>query len=655
MSLKSFNLREIVRFIPLSVVLVLGVVPLVALLTAAEIPWLSTEVLAALNLIGWFLVFSFLVWRLELSRSVSEIGKQIGVADERAAFESLLSDVLHELNRRNRSLSINLLERRISSDEELSQALERIVGLAFNLLDGESAELALFDRETGMYHSSFVLGKPFRTSAQAMLSGAVESEEENSSPDVIIQPIAFAGAILGSLRVALKAGRLPTRGDRQIMSLLALQSGLAIINAQYTAQLLKMKHASDETIKAKTGFLANLSHELRGPLGIMINAVELVIDGLCGPVSNDQAETLQMIKNNGAHLLELINDVLDYAKIESGKLNPNKTDILLDELLKDISAVVRKQAEAKGHKLIYKGNNEALAISCDRRHLRQIMINLLTNAIKYTPDNGTIEIWAERIPGNRIKVNVKDSGIGIEPEQQSKVFSAFERIENSYSVTQAGTGLGMSLTHRLVEVNGGSIDFSSAPGMGSHFWVVFSATSATRSLETEKEEQKNHARGQGERILLLQRADGEQKMITRYLNHIGFAVIPASKRTEALHALREKEVSLVLIDNNVIDRPGDDIVSDIRATAKESSLPVILVSSRAFIFDIEKYLRAGIDRCLIKPLELLDLGHICRDLIDGSYTGEVIDKGLLEEAKRTETKDIKLAQPSKLGVKDLMH
>jgi len=616
-------------FLLLAIVLI-ALIPLVGETVAAEFRWLNGATVAALNFLGWFVVFSFVLWRIELTKSVGAVAKRVGIRTEYLPFEKLLTQVLREVNRRNKSLSLNLLEKKIASEEELSRALGRIASLAFKLLDGNSAELALFDRETGMYHSSIVLGKPFRTSAQAMLSRAAETDDVSSSPDVIIQPIAFAGSVLGSLRVALKPGKLPSGGDRQIMNLLALQSGLAIINAQYTDQLLKMKHASEETIKAKTGFLANLSHELRGPLGIMINAVELVIDGLCGPVSTDQAETLQMIRSNGEHLLELINDVLDYAKVESGKITPNKVDILVNELMRDISAVVRKQAEAKSHKLVYLPSEEALAISCDRRHLRQILINLLTNAIKYTPEKGTLEVWAERVPGNKIKLNVKDNGVGIEQSEQRKVFSAFERIDNSYSITQAGTGLGMPLTRSLAQVNGGQVDFKSSTGKGSHFWVVFPAIDTGSSIAEAAPKERGHARGHEELLLLVQREDGEQKMIARYLSHIGFSVVPATSKIDALEVLRKQDVKIVLIDNNILDKPGDDVVGAIRESAKASSLPVILISSRAFIFDIEKYLKSGIDRCLIKPLQLKELGTTCRDLIDGSYVGEIIDESVLD-------------------------
>lgn len=632
-----------------------AMLPLVSVSSGGLFPWLSPNLIAALNLLGWSLLIAFVFSRKELHRGVAQIADNLGIDTRFKSLENLLNTLLREVNRKNSSLSINLIERRITSKEELSRTFERIVALTFKLLEAESAELALFDKESGLYHSSFVLGKPFRVSSQAMLSGAVEGEEIEMSPDVLIQPIAFAGSVLGTLRVALKRGTLPSVGDQEIMRLLALQSSIAMINAQYTSELVRMKQTSEESVKAKTGFLANLSHEIRGPLGIIMNAVELVLDGLCGPINADQLETLRMVHSNGEHLLELINDVLDYAKVESGKIVPEKTDILVDDLLRDITEVVRVQAEAKSHKLSFKSSNEALGISCDRRHARQMMINLLTNAIKYTPDGGMIEVWAERAPGNKIKINVRDSGVGIEESDRRKVFAAFERVEHGYSIRQLGTGLGMPLTKRLAEVNGGTVDFSSMPNKGSHFWIVFPAIEVKTHIIHEDATKKAPALGKGESILLIEKEDNERSMISRYLTHIGFNVSLASSKLESIEITHERKIDLAIIDNGILDDSTEEnLIQLIREKTSAASLPIILLSSRGFIFDIEKYLRAGIDRCLVKPVPLKELGDICRALIDGKYTGPVLDEQA-KEAVPADGKKKKDAAQKPTRLDDIYH
>ena len=636
-------MRRFIGLVTLVLITLVAVIPLIATRSSYWSQWIGPNAVVYLNLLGWFLVLAFLFARFDLGRYIFRLASDLGLDNRFKSIESVLSVVIHEINRKNRALSLKLVEGRIKSKEELSRALETIVGSAFQLLDCESAELALFDRESGMYHSSFVLGKPFRSSAQAMLSGAVEGQEREVSPDVLVQPIAFAGSVLGSLRVALKKGRLPSMSDREIMRLLALQGGLALINADYTHELVKMKQLSEESVKAKTGFLANLSHELRGPLGIIMNAVELVIDGLCGPVNEDQLETLQMVRSNGEHLLELVNDVLDYAKIEAGKIVPEKVDILVNDLLKDLTNVVRSQADAKSHKIKFTAAEEALAISCDRRQIRQMLINVLTNAIKYTEEGGQIEVWAERIPGHKIKINVKDNGVGIHHAEQHKVFSAFERVEHTYSIKQVGSGLGMPLTKRLCEMNGGLIDFQSTAGQGSHFWIVFPAIKFTASSLHEEDDEEVEVQGNGEVVLLVEKNEGERKILARYLSHLGFKVADVSSKLEALDALRQEKVDITILDNDIIDDPEEDIIKSIRDKANSKSLPIILISSRAFVFDIEKYLKAGIDRCLIKPIQLKEVAVTSRELLDGTFQGSVIDETELELNKREAHKEQEVA------------
>lgn len=625
----------------------MGLLPLVQYVTRASgVLSLPPDAIGAMNLFGWSLTLAFFLAREELYAFTFRTAQGLGLDTRGKSLERMLTILIRDFTRKNSALSLNILENRITSKDELSRTLEKIVNLAFRLLDAESAELALFDRDTGLYHSSFVLGKPFRTSAQAMLSGALENREEETSPDVVVQPIAFAGSVLGSLRVALRRNSVPSTSDREIMQLLALQGGLALINAQYTEQLIKMKQSSEESVKAKTGFLANLSHEIRGPLGIMMNAVELVLDGLCGKVTTDQLETLQMVKGNGEHLLELINDVLDYAKVESGKITPQPEPLNISDLLKDLSNVVRSQAETKKHSLTFRNTGEVLVAQCDRRHFRQILINMLTNAIKYTPDGGKIELWAERSPGQRIKIFVKDSGVGIDEADRPKVFAAFQRVEHSYSINQVGTGLGMPLTKRLVEMNSGTIDFSSAPGEGSTFWVLLPSAELSLPAGPKPSVEVKEARGTGEVILLADSSHEDRAMLTRYLSHIGFRVIPVSSKREVVDALRQG-VHLVMLDNSIEDY--QEVFDAIRNDPLTSHLPIAVVSSKAFVFDIEQYLRAGADRCLSKPIALRDIGIICRELIDQNKA----DNKSIDRANKNPTSE--RVRSRLIRVDDLLH
>ena len=624
-------MRVRLTIVGLVLVVALAVVPILHSSSGGRLyAWLDVGTLAGINFFAWMVVLCLLLSREDLSRRAQAIARKFGVGAISDSYEGLLATVMHEMVRKHSAFSPEVIEGKITSKEQLAESLQRVVSHAYKLFDAESAELALLEEETGLYHSSFVMGRPAATGSQAMMcqAGGLNTTVNSSKigQDVLVHPVSFAGSVLGTLRVALKRGRVPTRADRDILQLLALMSSFAIVNAQYTRELVRLKKVSEESVRAKTGFLANLSHEIRGPLGIIMNAVELVLDGLCGELSKDQIETLSMIKSNSEHLLELINDVLDYAKVESGKVIPQKADVLVNELLQDLAQVVRAQAEAKHHKLVYAPCDEALVISCDRRHGRQMVINILTNAIKYTPDGGVITLWAERASGGKIKIGVKDTGVGIEKADREKVFAPFERIDNSYSVGQTGTGLGMPLTRRLAEVNGASIDFESAPGQGTTFWLTFPAVQFSAFMKEEGHSELPDAEGRSEAVLLVEAHKGERLMVSKYLSSIGFRVIEAEDKQGILEAFRGKCVRLALLDDKSLEDENGRIVRLVREYGPPD-IRIVLLSSHAFTFDVERFLRQGIDRCVAKPVPLKKLGHVCREVIDGNMSDSAIRSG----------------------------
>ncbi len=610
-----------------------------------------------LNTAGWTAFLLVMLRDFRLRRSLVRHLKDSVPGAGSLFFEELIPFVADTLRRQNKLLSWSDFESRLIREGDLGKTLRELAARAREVLRAESAEISLFDRELGTYDSSFVVGKPFPSGAQAMLSGAVDGEEEvKPSPEVLAEEILFAGAQFGSIRVAMPKGVLPTLSDRRTLRLISLHCGIAIINSQYSEQLLKLRQVSEESLRAKTGFLANLSHELRAPLGIMMNAVELVLNGICGPISPEQRETVELIHKNSQHLLDLINDVLDYAKIESGKLTPHPEDVSVGEVLEELRAVVRSTAEEKSHRLILHPVKKELHVHVDRRHFRQVIINLLSNAIKYTPEKGTIELWAEPKHGGRIQVNVKDNGIGISEREAEKVFRAFERVDDSYALTQTGAGLGMSLSKRLIEANAGKIQFQSEVGEGSHFWITLPRGEVPAEVEVQEEGDQPalEQQGNGEQILLVQKSGSERQMIVRYLGHVGFQAVGVQNRQEALEVLRQRKARLVIIDNGVVDHPRGDLFRKVRSDAKSAGLPVVLISSRAFVFDVERYLKEGIDRCLLKPIHLDELAVICRQLIDGSYKGAVIDTAELELAK--DTQEIAALSAAKLlGIDDIVH
>lgn len=608
------------------VALLLGGVPL--LITFFFHDQIPSSILLSLNFAGWtgfgYLFFS----RRKVLRSVQESLEAMGLPLVPGDFEEKLKGFVRESQRYYRAAYAFRADKRLSKSQ-VGNKLRQIIELVYREVDAQAVLLALFEEKSGQASQALMVGIPRYVTSQEMLHEKTNGTEESTlqvhgeNTHLLIQPLYFAGTTFGKLWVEMKQGVKPTKSDIQVIELLARQGALMLIDARFTDELLRMRRVSEESVRAKTGFLANLSHEIRGPLGIILNGAELMVDGLCGPTSESQRETLEMIKSSGEHLLDLVNDVLDYAKVEAGNVIAKPVPIELKSFLEDMATVVRTQAVAKQHLLRLEPVDETLGMLCDKRHSRQMLINILTNAIKYTPEGGKITIKAERIAEKKVKLSVNDTGVGIAQSERIKVFSAFERVENQYSMSQVGTGLGMPLSLKLAEVNGGTVNFESEEGKGSTFWMVMPLVEieSSRALsEASGEMEQQGLQGREELVLLVDCDKKTREMVGRYLNHQGFKILDAASGPDVLKALRENSLHAAIVENDIPGLPGEDVVTLIRANLKAGLVPIILLSSRAFVFDIERFLKLGVDRCLSKPVELAKLASTLRRLIDESQS-----------------------------------
>ena len=215
-----------------------------------------------------------------------------------------------------------------------------------------------------------------------------------------------------------------------------------------------------------------MSHELRTPLNGIIGFAEFLADGKPGAVNSKQKEYLEDILNSGRHLLHLINDILDIVKIQAGKLELNPETFLLVDVIEEVRAGVLPLAQNKNIQVRVAIAPELRAVTLDEQRFRQILYNLLSNALKFTNDAGNVEIRAASDGANSFKLSVQDSGIGIKPEDMVRLFKEFEQMETGTSRRYDGTGLGLALTRRIVELQGGAIDVQSEAGKGSLFSVT---------------------------------------------------------------------------------------------------------------------------------------------------------------------------------------
>ncbi|HEV2300911.1 MAG TPA: ATP-binding protein, partial [Stellaceae bacterium] len=286
----------------------------------------------------------------------------------------------------------------------------------------------------------------------------------------LIVPLVGPERVLGALILMRRAaGEFPPETVR-LMQTLASQSVLAIQNARLFRELAEKSEELELASQHKSQFLANMSHELRTPLNAILGYAELLVDGIYGEMPEKPKGVLERIQNNGRHLLALINDVLDLAKIEAGQLTLSLEDYSVPELVRSVVTATEPLAAAKGLKFAALLPDEMPTAHGDARRISQVLLNLVGNAIKFT-DAGEVEIGAAVADGH-FTLTVRDTGPGIAEADRERIFGEFQQIDNSNTRRQGGTGLGLAISKRMVEMQGGTIAVESALGEGSTFRVT---------------------------------------------------------------------------------------------------------------------------------------------------------------------------------------
>jgi signal transduction histidine kinase len=246
---------------------------------------------------------------------------------------------------------------------------------------------------------------------------------------------------------------------------------MAVDNAQLFRELQQKSAELQVMSQHKSDFLASMSHELRTPLNAIIGFSEVLTERMFGELNERQEEYLNDILSSGRHLLSLINDILDLSKIEAGRMDLEISSFDLPTALANAMTLVRERAQRHGIELSLKVDKRLGAFNADERKFKQIVLNLLSNAVKFTPDGGKVDVSAN-LDTQFVAIAVRDTGIGIAPEDQATVFEEFKQVGRDYTKQAEGTGLGLALTRRFVELHGGEVRLESAPGKGSTFTVL---------------------------------------------------------------------------------------------------------------------------------------------------------------------------------------
>jgi signal transduction histidine kinase len=284
---------------------------------------------------------------------------------------------------------------------------------------------------------------------------------------ILAVPMVREGQLLGCLVVSRnRAGNFPAE-TVELLRTFATQSALAIQNARLFHEIADKSRQLEAASQHKSEFLANMSHELRTPLNAIIGFSEVLAQGMFGEVNDKQAEYLRDILESGRHLLSLINDILDLSKIEAGRMELELADFDLSQAIQNALILVRERALRHGIVLSSALDERIATIRADERKVKQVLLNLLSNAIKFTPEGGRIDVRAAPADG-LVEVSVTDTGVGIAPEDQETVFQEFRQVGTADKKAE-GTGLGLALSRKFIELHGGRIWVTSQVEIGSTF------------------------------------------------------------------------------------------------------------------------------------------------------------------------------------------
>jgi signal transduction histidine kinase len=288
---------------------------------------------------------------------------------------------------------------------------------------------------------------------------------------VLAVPLVREEQVIGALSVNRKAPGEFLPGVIELLRTFATQSALAIQNARLFQELGDKSQELEAASRHKSEFLANMSHELRTPLNAIIGFSEVLGERMFGELNDKQAEYVQDILSSGRHLLSLINDILDLSKVEAGRMELELSRFDLPAAIGSAVILVRERATRHGLGLDVSVDDRLGSFVGDERKIRQVLMNLLSNAVKFTPEGGRITVRAAPADGS-VEVSVADTGIGIAQEDQEAIFQEFRQVGTDYARKREGTGLGLALARRFVDLHGGRIWVKSRPGEGSMFTVT---------------------------------------------------------------------------------------------------------------------------------------------------------------------------------------
>src|SRR5712664_2891179 len=433
----------------------------------------------------------------------------------------------------------------------------------------------------------------------------VTSALATGSPrSIVLVPLLRIGKVSGVLELASLKPWDPASTEllASVRESLAVALEVARSRAELRALLTKTQRQAEELTRAgayKSQFLANMSHELRTPLNAILGFTQLLHEGEVGPLNDQQREFLGNVLTSSHHLLRLINDVLDLAKVESGKLDFRPESIDLRQAIGEVGAILRTTAAEKQVRVEIAVDPTIGRVVLDPARLKQVLYNYLSNALKFTPAGGLVTVRAMPEGPEFFRIEVDDTGAGIMAEDLRRLFVEFQQLDAGAAKKHAGTGLGLALTKRIVEAQGGSVGVSSKPGVGSVFHAILPLRARSGELQTMRPPVVSPNAGAPE-ILVIEDDAGDRALIVEALAAAGYSVESAATGAQALARLRDRRFDAMTLDLILPDTSGVDLLARMRNETLNADMPVIVLTVVA-----EEGAVAGftVSDVLAKPIE----------------------------------------------------
>ena len=514
------------------------------------------------------------------------------------------------------------------TEESFRLMVESVTDYAIVMLDPQGSVMSwnsgvqrikgyLAEDILGQHFSKFYLpeaieqGKPQRDLNIATTKGRFEDEGWRVRQD---GSTFWANVIFTAIRD--QTGNL--RGYAKLTRDLTERRRLDQILLDKNTELEKAKSMAEQASHAKSDFLSSMSHELRTPLNAILGFAQLLEAGAPPPTATQLIRLHQIIKA-GWYLLELINEILDLALIESGKLSLSREPVPLSDVMQECQFMIEPQAQTSGIKLTFLPFDKGLTAYADRTRVKQVLINLLSNAIKYNREQGTVEIKCLLSTPERIRISIKDSGAGLSPDKLTQLFQPFNRLGQEKGAVE-GTGIGLVVTKQLVELMGGSIGVESNVGVGSEFWIELIRNNlppqASNQLASSEFAPQVHDNAILHTLLYVEDNPANLMLVEQIIeNRADIYLLSARDGNHGITIAQSHLPDVILMDINLPGISGSEALKILLADPATRHIPVIALSANAMPRDIEKGLTAGFFRYLTKPIKINEFMNALDDAL----------------------------------------